>query len=524
MDKYDKIEGLLEQIKNELKIYGNYCSDNLQIAAIKINQLLEEETQEVREIIADELITYINKEQVYPSLFLYSLVVRITSKIIYFEQFIEYVIACSDIKMYTKYFLFLQFRRIMFLRREMEQVSSKVLNWKLFNQVCELFEEELNLDINEIPLEERDPNRIVVVTSQIIGEEHGPTKTTLERCKVLMEVQHKEVLLVNTCDVFTKVGMIPYMGTCAANYRKDLIDANVVEWKGTKIPYFQCNVGGMSVEEMRVIISYILNYRPSRIVAIGGGNLLAYFMNQIVPTVTIGIYPSDIDVVGTRYQTQSGELRAEQKEILDLVGIPYDHVIRSQFTSDFKKQKGKISRAQLGIPEDKFVMTAVGGRLDGEMDDDFFKMLEQVLDEDSLFVCCGRFSRVDEVCKKYPGLDGKFKSLGFQDDMLAVLENIDLFVNPERKGGGISAVEALFKGVPVVTLNYGDIASNVGAEFCVETYDEMIETIRRYRQDKEFYNWKANIGRELAAKLLDTSFHLERLLDHLERRESIKEN
>lgn len=76
----------------------------------------------------------------------------------------------------------------MFLRREMEQVSSKALNWKLFNQVCELFEEELNLDINEIPLEERDPNRIVVVTSQIIGEDHGPTKTTLERCKVLMEV------------------------------------------------------------------------------------------------------------------------------------------------------------------------------------------------------------------------------------------------------------------------------------------------------------------------------------------------
>jgi predicted O-linked N-acetylglucosamine transferase (SPINDLY family) len=34
---------------------------------------------------------------------------------------------------------------------------------------------------------------------------------------------------------------------------------------------------------------------------------------------------------------------------------------------------------------------------------------------------------------------------------------MDIYINPTRRGGGTSAVEALSKGIPVITVNYGKL-------------------------------------------------------------------
>jgi DNA polymerase-3 subunit alpha len=55
------------------------------------------------------------------------------------------------------------------------------------------------------------------------------------------------------------------------------------------------------------------------------------------------------------------------------------------------------------------------------------------------------------------------------------MEICDLYVNPDRLGGGFSIIEAFAKGKPGVYLNRGDVYTAGGVEFAVGSFDEMAE-------------------------------------------------
>lgn len=77
--------------------------------------------------------------------------------------------------------------------------------------------------------------------------------------------------------------------------------------------------------------------------------------------------------------------------------------------------------------------------------------------------------------------------LGYCPNLKGTVGALDLYLNPERLGGGWSSMIALYAGIPVVTLPTGDVAYNVSGEFVVSNYEEMYETICRYMRDSEFY-------------------------------------
>lgn len=89
-------------------------------------------------------------------------------------------------------------------------------------------------------------------------------------------------------------------------------------------------------------------------------------------------------------------------------------------------------------------------------------------------------------------------------DALAVIECCDLYVNPKRSGGGSSASEALYKGIPVVTLPNGDVSIAAGSEFWVKDYPKMQDTIMKYVVDKKFYREMSGVAKKRAEKLLDS--------------------
>ena len=112
-----------------------------------------------------------------------------------------------------------------------------------------------------------------------------------------------------------------------------------------------------------------------------------------------------------------------------------------------------------------------------------------------------------------------YNNIGYCDDILSRIENCDLYVNPTRKGGGTSCVEAMYKGLPVVSVNYGDVAVNAGDEFCVSDYEEMKKQIMKYYTDKEYYSKMSTKAKERVKILLDTESEFERIIREVELRE-----
>lgn len=86
-------------------------------------------------------------------------------------------------------------------------------------------------------------------------------------------------------------------------------------------------------------------------------------------------------------------------------------------------------------------------------------------------------------------------------------------------GGGTSSVEALSKGVPVVTTDYGDVAVNVGEDFIVKDYDDMSKTIIKYIDDEDFYKEKSLKAKKRSEVLLDSDGQFTKLIKEYENRE-----
>lgn len=107
------------------------------------------------------------------------------------------------------------------------------------------------------------------------------------------------------------------------------------------------------------------------------------------------------------------------------------------------------------------------------------------------------------MCQAHPWLADNSTCLGVIDDVAGVLPVLDLYVNPFRLGGGYSVAEAFGAGIPAVSIDYGDVATAAGKDFCVETYEQMNQMIERYRMEPEFYAGMKEKARERLTALTD---------------------
>lgn len=198
-------------------------------------------------------------------------------------------------------------------------------------------------------------------------------------------------------------------------------------------------------------------------------------------------------------------MNEEDRKYLKLINRDEQRIIEHKFTSDLIEQKEKKTKEELGIDSDKFVIAIVGGRLDYEISEAFLDMLENLvsMDEDIMYVLMGKYETKLEEKRKT--LSKHIKCLGWVEDILGYYEACDLYVNPIRVGGGTSSVEAMSKGIPVVTVDYGDVATNVGEDFVTGDYHIMSQLILKYKNDAEFYQMQSDKAKERATELLDTS-------------------
>ena len=131
-------------------------------------------------------------------------------------------------------------------------------------------------------------------------------------------------------------------------------------------------------------------------------------------------------------------------------------------------------------------------------------MLEPVLAQGAVLVIIGVMKQYQQLCSASPVFKEHSVYLGMQEDVLAVLDCCDIYVNPRRIGGGTSVIEAMYKGLPAVSLEYGDVALGAGTEFCVADYKEMQAQLVRLMKDKAYYQELSDKAKQRAAYMLDS--------------------
>lgn len=509
----------LNVLRSDTKLYKDYLSD----AAIAAGTELVKTVDGLWEDVTGKIVKLL-KEEIpgeFPHVFVwwYSVLLGIKKDAQVFQELVIGIRRHKEaFSPNTQHFLFYQLKSYAFRYPFLESFDTKKELWKYFIELTEGFERKLSCSLEPVPAEKRDSGLALVITEQFLAVQHGPTKTALDRCRALMVRMGKRVILMNTMEATSTLGKIPFKDYQQGNHPGEE-NKRLQSWKGIQIPYYQSDVPMPDIEKLEELLGEIRQMAPSIVIAIGGSSILANLVNKMVPVLSVGLCPSDFEYTSVKYQTLGRKLTREDKLLLQQVGYDETHVIESIFTSSLKPQTEHVTREEVHLPENGFLMVIVGTRLDEEVTDAFLEMVQGVLKDDMYLVFIGGFVNFEAYLDKFPKLRSQAVYLGYCDDILSRIEICNLYLNPTRRGGGTSCVEALFKGVPVVSVDFGDVAVNAGKDFCVNDYSEMAEKIKEYYENPEFYRQMSEKARRRAEVLLDTEKEFVRIVQEMQKRE-----
>lgn len=417
-----------------------------------------------------------------------------------------------------RHFVFQQLKRFYLKNGDMKAPDNMQ---ELYDAIVAGFRNAMGGALPRLPKESRNKNRIVVIVLQFLGPKHAPTKTAMERIETLQKMGY-EVLVIHSMELLSLNGEMPFYNSSAGNYVEQYNGLNNIEGVGGNIfTMYQPATYMPQMSEMEKIAMLLMEYAPDKIVMLGNNCVLGDLMADMIPTVCIPMAFSTMPKKRNQLVITARNITEGDYKEIDRLGIDRNNFEEGIFTFKLIEQTTKLSREKLGLPEDKFILSVVGIRLDYEVSDDFLIAVKAAIDNGCHLAFAGKYDTYDAVCARFEWLKEGSTYVGYQDDILAFIEVCDLYINPPRLGGGFSVVEAFFMHKPGITMGYGDVAACSGPDFYINGLDELSSLICKYKDNADFYKVMSDKAYERSQVLFDSEGALRDILDKLEKWEKL---
>ena len=501
MDYIDHIIQLFDDYSKDLILTGYFNSELEKIVAGYGQEIIVN-----REVLNERLVMIdCDKLDCFKMIFICSVSYFLTQNEKYIEKVLEQSIGNALLKPENKYFIFRQIDNIFFNEKTKHSLRIYDMLDDLYEDIYQSYVHRICIDdYSFIPVDERNKNLVVVLTPQYLTMSHAPSKQLLDYCYTLEEKMHKQILVINSAEVCPAYGGVWWFKPGIGNYIEDYNSQEFLSYKDRQFPFFQCPKEMPDAGVIKTLMDSVSSIRPYCIINLGGNSVTADMLAKIVPVIVFNIVISGRALNRCQFSAIGREADEDDIHWLNRREYTREHFIKYILTYVFKEQKHTYNRKELGLPEDKSIAIVVGGRLDNEVDNAFLGLVTRLGEIGVFTVFVGVYKNYDVLIKTSEALKKCTAYLGYQEDILAVNECCDLYINPKRKGGGSSAVEAMHKGLPVVTPDYGDVALEVGDEFCVKDYDEMYDRVMKLITDRNYYSLMSDHARIRADYLTDT--------------------
>ncbi|MFD1627010.1 tetratricopeptide repeat protein [Azospirillum griseum] len=344
------------------------------------------------------------------------------------------------------------------------------------------------------PVRAGGPKRVAIVTNQFTQPMHQPSRDAFDYARRMQDDFGCAVLLVNGNLLPSQI-ITAFVPAFQAMVTPSLHGAMPVTDGTATVPSWSSMDPSLSDGKIRDLVATIEEFDPDLVVSFGGSVLAADLFAGKRPTLCI--------------PTTSG-LTCSMADILlsfdggdPTRGLPEEY--RTPFAERFRPfvfgysappPAQNASRAAFGLKDGPFLFTVVGGRLDDEVTPVFVERLEHLLDlcPNALVAFAGPVASLPARLARSRHAN-RLTCLGFVNEIRALYRVADAYLNPPRQGGGGSAAYALADGLPVVTLNQGDVAAVVGAARALDDWDAYTERAKRLCQDPAFRRDEADEAR-----------------------------
>lgn len=269
------------------------------------------------------------------------------------------------------------------------------------------------------------------------------------------------------------------------------------------IPVFYSEGNSMG-EHANDYVDKIVDYNPESVVIFGADRTCAtrilydLFPIVFIPTITdgsIAYFHCMVCTSITPFLTINDKFPwiSEKQELMECEPLLILPVCENVYKRENRGWK------------EEFIVVTVGNRLESELNNEFIDVIcREIKNRETLKWVIIGISSFTYISEKYDELvkKKKIEFITYEKDLSALYKIVDVYLNPDRIGGGTSVAWAMLEGIPVITLDLAlDGCNWVGRENAIHgDYNELVKELKRLQDDKEYYMNKSITMKEKAMK------------------------
>lgn len=359
--------------------------------------------------------------------------------------------------------------------------------------------QELQMELQYIPFEQRNKNRVILMIEPLLGEVHAPTQKMINIYCWLQKLGYEVYVYATN---MRQIEISEYW-----NWYNSLVDVCVYEETGSiELKLLGVPIKGYHLnyteenyfEELKNAICDIKEYNPAFILTVGDSNILAELCGDFTTVCAMACVNQPAQTAQSIIVRYFRCTEEENRKYLEWTR-PDQKIFEMVCVDELNANtESDVDRKDYGIAEDKFVILVAGNRLDTEVTEEVKRVFQTILEKNEvLFVFIGDCPKLENELSKEAD---HYRFLGAVDDFKGIMRIGNLFLNPPRQGGGTGAFYAVENDVPVLTLPDCDVAQ-VGEAFTCERLWDMPEIVNSYIHDAAFAEEQRENCRKSAAAI-----------------------
>lgn len=334
-----------------------------------------------------------------------------------------------------------------------------------------------------VPQAARQRDLIVITTGQFVRGVHQPSTDMLDFVTKLVLRLGRRVVLVNTADGPVK-SYFPYLGNFVSSVDRELVTAKQLVIDGLPVPFIHLPPGFTDPQMAADARDQILALKPDLILSFGTLCPVSDLCRDLLDVVSIP-YGSYLPFAEPTWLALPRPLSPLEAPALAMGGLTSERVIRIEYSYAPPPAVTVRDKAALGLTEDTILTLIIGLRLAAEVTPEFAAALDAAVQEEPrlFFLFVGTMDNYADLVAPHPALAARSRAQGYETDVMGLMADADLYINPPRGGGGTSAAYALSCGIPAYSLNSGDVGVVVGPAFHLASYADFAAAATRFTDD-----------------------------------------
>lgn len=349
--------------------------------------------------------------------------------------------------------------------------------------------------------------KVAIVVGQLLNVLHAPTRNALLLASGLINQHGVEVHIINT-NLLPVGNPIEYFDHAVFNFAdirsgKQRFAYEDPDFGSSIITIFSQEPKVFDIHSMVNLWNYMEEERFDALINLGDVLFATDYFFKKIPILSINTIRNFPISLADQYLLSHDTLNAEEKVLVEKLGIQEPAL---NWNVNIAPQKGeeRFSRECYNVPEDAFVFVVVGNRLGKELDGKFLDICHNILkaNEKNYLFFVGSYLEVPNLLKRHDfDKTGRVRCFDFQKDLRSFYSICNVYLNPFRIGGNVSAQVALLEKLPIVTMAEGDVSTCLPLELRCHSTQEYQELALSLSSDiellKEWQNKMLAISTEL---------------------------